>query len=66
MTTSGSLGSATVNNMYMASCNGYYNASASGGFFGSTLQFSLAYVVQSGGCVSQLGNFTITGNLTRS
>jgi hypothetical protein len=63
--TSGSLGSATVNNISVASCNGSYNAAASGGFFGSSLQFSLAYTAASGGCVNQVGNFTIAGTLTR-
>jgi hypothetical protein len=64
ITTTGSLG--TINqNLALASCNGTYNAVASGGFFGSSLQFSLVYTALSGGCVSQVGNFTITGTLGR-
>jgi hypothetical protein len=66
ITNTGSLGTQTVNNFYMATCNGYYNASASGGFFGTTLQFSLLYTVASGAtCVNQLGNFTFSGTLNR-
>ena len=44
---------------------GNYNAVASGGFFGNTLQFSLNYTAQTTACVSTLGNFSITGNLSR-
>jgi hypothetical protein len=65
VTTTGSLGSASQDNLFVASCNGYYNGFASGGFFGATFQFSLVYSVVSGGCVSQLGNFTVTGTLSR-
>ena len=65
ITTTGSLGSASQNNLFVASCNGYYNAVVSGGFFGTTFQFSMFYTAVSGGCVSQLGNFSITGTLSR-
>ncbi|HZT76418.1 MAG TPA: hypothetical protein VFA27_07160 [Vicinamibacterales bacterium] len=66
ITNTGSLGSQSQNNIYMALCNGYYNASASGGFFGSTLQFTFIYTVASGSaCVSQVGNFTFAGTLSR-
>jgi hypothetical protein len=65
MTTTGSLGSATATNIPLAFCNGSYNGSASGGFFGSTFQFSLVYTAVSGGCVTQLGNFSVTANLSK-
>src|SRR5207248_1175136 len=48
ITNTGSLGSQTVNNISMPSCNGTYNAVASGGFFGAALQFSIVYTVASG------------------
>jgi hypothetical protein len=65
LSTTGSLGTVTVNNLFVSACNGFYNVSGSGGFFGSTLQFSFSYLVQSGPCTTQLGNFTLTGNLTK-
>lgn len=65
ITTTGSLGSTTVNNLFLASCNGSYNATASGGFFGSNLQFSFFYTAVSGGCVTQLGNFSFGGTLAK-
>jgi hypothetical protein len=66
ITNTGSLGTQNVNNIYIPSCNGYYNASASGGFFGSTLQFTFIYTVASGqACLTQLGNFTFAGTLSR-
>jgi hypothetical protein len=66
ITNTGSLGTQSANNIPMASCNGTYNATASGGFFSSTLQFTFVYTVASGNtCVTQLGNFTFAGNLSR-
>jgi hypothetical protein len=61
----GSLGNTTVNGIQLASCNGVYNAVASGGFFGKAFQFSWLYTPVSGGCVNQLGSMTISGNLSR-
>jgi hypothetical protein len=60
----GSLGSLTENNLFVASCNGDYNASASGGFFNRTLQISVVYTAVSGGCVNQVGNFSFTLNVS--
>ena len=61
----GSLGSASQTNIYLASCNGYYNGSSSGGFFGSQLQFSYLFTPQSGACVNSPGVFSLTGTLNR-
>lgn len=66
ISSTGSLGTQTVNNIYIPSCNGYYDGSASGGFFGSTLQFTFTYTVASGAtCVNQVGNFTFAATLNR-
>lgn len=65
ITNTGSLGTQSGTNLFVASCNGFYSYSASGGFFGSTLQFTFIYTATSGGCVSQVGNFTFAGNLSR-
>ena len=46
--------------------NRRYNATASSGFAGSTLQFSLNYVAVSGLCVAQFGNFTVSGTLNKT
>lgn len=63
ITTTGSLGSLTLNDVVVASCNGSYNAVASGGFFGSSLQFSIVYTAISGGCLTDPGNITFSGTL---
>ena len=61
LSTTGSLFIGTQSNLYVASCNGYYNASVvNGSFAGSGFEFSILYTAQSGGCVSQVGNFTIS------
>ena len=60
----GSLGSATQS-LFFESCSGFYDATLSGGFSGNTFQFSLVYTAKSGGCVTQLGNISYTGNLSR-
>jgi len=66
ITNTGSMGSQSVNNIFIPACNGYYNATASGGFFANTLQFTFLYTVASGQtCLSQLGNFTFAGTLSR-
>jgi hypothetical protein len=65
ISTTGSLGSQTVNNLVLSSCNGTYSATASGGFFGSSLQFAISYTAVSGACVNQVGNFTFSGTLTK-
>ena len=60
----GSLGSLTENNLFVASCNGNYNVTGSGGFFNQTLQISIIYTAVSGGCASQLGNFSFALNVS--
>jgi len=60
----GSLGSATQS-LFLESCSGFYDVTLSGGFSGNTLQFSLVYTAKSGGCVTQLGDITYRGNLSR-
>ena len=60
----GSLGSATQT-IFLASCGGNYDVTASGGFFGNTFQFSVLYTAKTGGCVTQVGNFSFNGNLSR-
>ena len=62
---SGSLGTQTVSNFSEPSCNGTYNATLSGGFSGSTLQFSFVYTAVSGGCLTNPGNFTLSATLTK-
>ena len=64
LSTTGAL-ALSQNNVPIADCNGAYNATADGGFSGSTLQFSLALTAVSGGCVSQPGNFSFSGTLTK-
>jgi hypothetical protein len=64
--TTGSFGPAVLSNLYVASCNGYYNAVIGGGFFGSSLGFSIVYTAASGGCVKQVGNVTLSATLTKS
>jgi hypothetical protein len=63
--TTGSLGNATLNNLYAAFCNGYYNAVWSGGFFGSSFQFSAVYTPQTPSCAFNPGTLTASGTLTR-
>lgn len=65
ISTTGSLGGQTLNNIAVASCSGTYNAVASGGFFGTSFQFSFLYTAASGGCVQNPGNFTFAGTLSR-
>lgn len=65
VSSSGSLGSASQNGIFVPSCNGNYNATQSGGFSGSTFQFSLAYTAVSGGCVTDPGSFTIVATLSK-
>jgi len=60
----GSLGSLTENNIAVPSCNGTYDATASGGFSNRTLQISIVYTAESGGCVSQVGNFSFALNVS--
>jgi hypothetical protein len=62
----GSLGQTTINNLFLAACNGFYSATASGGFFGSSAQFSIVYTATSGGCVNNPGNFSFSGTLNKS
>ena len=61
----GSLGSTTTNNVSDPSCNGAFNTTISGAFSGATLQFSFVFTAVSGGCLSDPGNFTISGTLTK-
>ena len=61
----GSLGNTTLTNQFFASCGGSYDITASGGFFGNTLQFAFVYTAKSGGCVTQVGNFSFSGNLSK-
>lgn len=61
----GSLGTTTTNNVTSASCNGAFNTTLTGGFSGSTLQFSFVFTAVSGGCLSDPGNFTLSGTLTK-
>jgi hypothetical protein len=62
LSTTGSLFIGTQSNLYVASCNGYYNSSVNGSFAGSGFEFSILYTAESGGCVSQVGNFTISAS----
>jgi hypothetical protein len=64
ISTTGSMGSASQNNVSLPSC-GFYNATASGGFFGSSFQFSLVYIAVSTSCQRNPGNFSISGTLSR-
>jgi hypothetical protein len=59
-----SLGSATQS-LFFESCSGFYDVTLSGGFSGNTLQFSLLYTAKSGGCVTQLGDISYSGNLSK-
>lgn len=65
MTTTGSLGTTTLNGLPNAACTGGYNATFTGAFSGSTFQFSFAYTATSGDCLTQPGNFTLSGTLTK-
>jgi hypothetical protein len=65
ISTTGALVPLSQNNVPIADCNGTYNATASGGFSGSTLQFAFAFTAVSGGCVGQPGNFNFSGTLTK-
>lgn len=61
----GSMGSASQNNVYLAQCNGYYNGAAGGGFYGDQLRFSATFTPTSGACVTNPGYFSIAATLTR-
>jgi hypothetical protein len=60
LSTDGSLGSSSQNGIFVASCNGVYNATESGSFSGSSFKFSLTYTAAGGGCLSDPGNFAMT------
>lgn len=61
----GSLGTLTATNVPDSSCNGAFNQTITGGFSGTTLQFSFVFTAVSGGCLSNPGSFTISGTLTQ-
>jgi hypothetical protein len=65
ITTTGSLGSVVQSNVPVASCGGTYNADGSGGFFGSTFQYTHVFTAASGDCVSQVGNYSIAATLIK-
>lgn len=65
ITSSGSLGTTTVNNVPGGSCNGSYSTTFTSGFSGSTLQFTFAFSGATGDCATSPGNFTLTGTLTK-
>jgi hypothetical protein len=60
----GSLGSATKS-LFYPSCSGFYDVTLTGGFSGNTLHFLLVYTAKSDACVTQLGNASYSGNLSR-
>jgi hypothetical protein len=64
ISTTGSLGSVTLNNLSVPSC-GFYNVAASGGFSGTSFQFSFVYTAVSTSCQRNPGNFSIGGTLSR-
>jgi len=60
----GSMGRATQS-LFFDACSGLYDVSLSGGFSGNTLHFALVYTAKSGGCVTQLGDTSYSGDLSR-
>ena len=63
ISTTGSIGNTNQSNISVPSC-GFYNATASGGFFGRSFQFSVLYTVVSASCLSNPGNFSFSGTLS--
>jgi hypothetical protein len=53
------------NNVYAASCDGYYSAAISGRFSGTSFDLSVVATTSSPGCMNAVGNFTLTATLQR-